>query len=138
MSEPEVVTAAVVRPCIVKNTTDTSGVCGPVFRASCAGAPAMGTVTLPAKVKGCWLDLVARGVGVQYGFVLDGTTKPTLVYDTVVVGGTGATDGVAGAQVLSGERLPVKVPKDAKELVYIWEAATASAIFEGTLSSRKT
>jgi hypothetical protein len=98
----------------------------------------MGTVTLPAKVKGCWLDLVARGVGVQYGFVLDGTTKPTLVYDTVVVGGTGATDGVAGAQVLSGERLPVKVPKDAKELVYIWEAATASAIFEGTLSSRKT
>jgi hypothetical protein len=127
--------AATIRPCIVRSTADATGVKGLLFRNALSGAPASTTLTLPTEVRGAYVDIIARGVAVQYGFVLDGDTSPTLVFDQPVTIGTG--HAAAAGTIMSGERVSVEIPRDAKQLVYIWESATAGAYFEGHLSGRK-
>lgn len=135
MADETLATAADVRPCIASNVADPSGLTGVLFAQDLSGAPSMGTITIPAGVKGMWIDMVAAGCDVKYAFVKDGTTKPTLVFATFVTAGTGSN--AAGARILANERYPVKIPKDCKEIVYMWSAATAGAAFEGHVSSRR-
>jgi hypothetical protein len=125
--------AALVRPCIVSNAADPTGVTGVLFRVSLAGAPAHTALTLPAGAKGRYVDLLCKGTNVRYGFVLDGATAPTLVYATNVTIGTGAA--AAGKTLLDSFEKPVFVPKNAKQLVFIAEAAITGAFFEGCVSS---
>lgn len=127
--------AAYVRPCIVRSTADATGAKGLLFRSSLAGAPAMVTVTLPAAAKGRYLTLLAVGCNVQYGVVLDGDTKPTLVYNQAVTAGTGHE--AAGQTVVDGVAKDIELPDTAKELVFMWGAATANATFEGCISSKR-
>jgi hypothetical protein len=128
-------TAALVRPCIVRSTVDATGAKGLLFRSSLAGSPAMVTVTLPAAAKGKYLTLLAVGCNVQYGVVLDGDTKPTLVYNQAVTAGTGHE--AAGQTVVDSIAAPIQLPDNAKELVFMWAAATAGATFEGCISSAR-
>lgn len=126
--------AALVEPCIVRSTADATGEKGLLFRSSLAGSPSMVTVTLPAFADGKYLTLLPVGCNVQYGVVMDGDTKPTLVYNQAVTAGTGHE--AAGQTIVDSIGLGIVVPPGAKELVFIWAAATAGATFEGQISSR--
>lgn len=125
--------AVLVRPCIVKNAADPTGVRGLLFRNDLSGAPASTALPLPAEARGRYIDLLPRGCDVQYGFVLEPDTAPTLVYNATAAIGTGAA--AAGKTLLNGVEKPVFVPLNAKQLVFIWQAATPSAFFEGCYSS---
>lgn len=126
--------AALVEPCIVRSTADATGEKGLLFRSSLAGAPAQVTVTLPEFAKGKYITLLPVGCNVQYGIVRDGDTKPTLVYNQAVTAGTGHSD--AGQTIVDSVGIGVVIPPNAKELVFVWSAATPSATFEGQLSSK--
>lgn len=127
--------AARVRPCIVRNTADATGQRGLLFRYSLAGAPASTAVAVPRDARGVYVDLLPRGADVQYGFVREGDTAPTLVYDQQAAMGTG--HAAAGKTLIAGVEKPVFVPQNAKQIVFIWKAATADAFFEANISSER-
>lgn len=135
MSEETIATAADIRPCISSNVADPSGLTGVLFAMDLSGAPALGTINIPAGVKGMWIDMLAVGCDVKYAFVKDAATAPTLVFATFVAAGTGSN--AAGARIFANERYPVKIPKDTKQIVYIWAAATTGGAFEAHVSSRR-
>lgn len=130
-----------VRPCLLRATVDATGLHGPLFRVTLAASPSSTALTLPntissdgptSDIAGMWLDLLARGQAVQYGFVLHGQTAPTLLFDQPVTIGTG--DEQAAAHISAGERVSVQVPRNAKQLVFMWGANVAGSWFEGHIS----
>lgn len=125
-----------VRPGILTSAADTTGLKGLVFRASLAVAPASTPVVLPDGVKGCWVDILARGVAVQCGVTLEeDAAAPTLVFDQAVTVSTG--DEQAGMHLFADERYSCIVPPDAARFVYIAESNTAGAFIEMVVSGRR-
>lgn len=103
-----------VRPCIVSNAADATGFTGCMRIATTTGSV---THTIPAEMKGKWWRIMVTGANTRYGFVLNGTTAPTLVYATNAAFGTGAA--AAGATLLNGVDYHVVCPPTAKEFVVI-------------------
>lgn len=127
--------AATIEIATARSTADATHAHGVVFSVAHSATSVTMPGTIPVNCRGRYWRYLSMGENVQWGFVLDGNTAPTLVYGQASALGTGHLARAPTA--VDGIPEHVFCPVNATQVVYISETA-AAGFFEAVLSGERT
>jgi hypothetical protein len=122
--------AALVLPAFGKSTADATGETGTMRVATTAGSVAH---TIPAGMKGRYVDVMVVGANTQYAITTAAQTAPTLVYNQAAAFGTG--HAAAGKTLIDSVEKSLYFPADATTITVI--SSGTAGFFEAAVSGVK-